>query len=461
MVTIRMSNQIEIRASELPTNAWKQIKNDLTLANPEYAQAVKFGHNTHGKPASIELFRRDGEFLVLPRGYGRRLVIHLQADNIAFNFEDHRLILPRVNFNSVIQLRNYQESAVNEFVKWKIGGIVAPCGAGKTMIGLEALARIGQPALWVTHTKELADQVIERACSVFDLIKDEIGFIGDGKFRIGDRLTVALIQTLSKSDIDEFKHRFGALFIDEAHHLAARSFFYPVGQFPAMYRLWVSATPDRADGLTDMVIAAGGQILHTIEQSEVPTIIPKLEVIETDFSCRETEYVDIVSSLIRNETRNELLVETVAAQSDGNYCLVLSDRTEHLDILKALLRKRLPDKTIEVLTGAMKKKDRADVMELVKVKKVDILLATQLAREGLDIVHLNRLFLATPKRAAAAVQQEVGRVMRPAPGKDEAVVYDFWDTKNGILKSQFWKRREVYKKIGMDTQPRGSNYKSV
>ncbi|MNI82063.1 hypothetical protein D3C73_1387370 [compost metagenome] len=105
----------------------------------------------------------------------------------------------------------------------------------------------------------------------------------------------------------------------------------------------------------------------------------------------------------------------------------------------------------------MKKKERSDVMERTKNRQVDILLATQLAREGLDIVHLNRLFLATPKRAAGAVQQEVGRVMRPAIGKTEALVFDFWDSKNPILKSQFWKRREVYRKIGMDYQP-GQRY---
>jgi superfamily II DNA or RNA helicase len=447
-----------MREGDIPPLILKRIKTELTLANPDYEQAIKYGHSLHNKPQYIELFRSEEGKLIIPRGYTGRLLKYLRESRTVYNIQDNRILLPTVDFKSTIQLRSYQDPAVNELVKWKQGGVVAPCGSGKTMIMLEAMARIGQPALWITHTKELADQVAERACEVFDMEKSEIGMIGDGKFSIGGRLTIALIQTLSKANIEEFADRFGSIFVDEAHHLAARSFFYPIGQFGAMYRLWVSATPDRADGLTQMVYAAGGNIVHTIDQSQVPTVIPQLELIETAYNTLSDEYVEIISDLIRDDTRNELIVEKIAQAADGNYSLVLSDRTEHLDILQVLLQQRLPHLTIEKLTGTMKKKERSEVMERLKSKQVDILLATQLAREGLDIVHLNRLYLATPKRAAGAVQQEVGRVMRPAAGKSEAIVYDFWDSKNPILKSQYWKRREVYRKIGMDTQPGQKNF---
>lgn len=454
---IKVSHQIEIMMKRIPPLILKRIKQELTLPNPNYEQALRYGRDTRKTSEVIELYRIEGDLLILPRGYGGKLLKYLRDSNTSYFLQDQRVTLPKVDFHSRIQLRNYQEAAVSQLIKWKQGRIVAPCGAGKTMIMLEAMARIGQPSLWVTHTKELADQVIERASAVFQITPDEIGMIGDGKFSIGDRLTVSLIQTLSKADMDEFKDRFGAIFVDEAHHLAARSFFYPIGQFPALYRLWVSATPERADGLTAMVFAAGGNIVHTIDQSDVPTVIPKLQVIETNYICSEFDYVKIITGLIHNSERNDLIVDTIEEHAAGNYSLVLSDRTEHLQILMEMLKDRLPHLTIEVLTGTMKKKQRSDVMDRVKNKEVHILLATQLAREGLDIVHLNRLFLATPKKAAGAVQQEVGRVMRPAPGKEEAIVYDFWDNKNPILKSQFWKRREVYRKIGMDWEP-GQRY---
>jgi superfamily II DNA or RNA helicase len=456
---ILISHQMELKERDIPPLILKRIKHELTLENPDYQQAVKFGYSLDGKPEFIELFQKDGDRIIIPRGYGGKLLRYLQNSCTEYELVDQRLQLPKVDFHSKIQLRNYQESAVSALVSWRQGGVVAPCGSGKTMIMLEAMARIQQPALWVTHTKELVDQVIARACSAFDITKAEIGIIGAGKFTIGDRLTVALIQTLSKTDLEQIVDKFGAVFIDEAHHLAARSFFYPLGQFPALYRLWVSATPNREDGLTQMVYAAGGSVVHTILQSEVPTVIPKLEVIETNYQCNEDEYVHIIGDLIRDAERNRLIVRTIAGEAGGNYSLVLSDRTEHLDILKAQLHAALPNLNIEILTGSMRKKQREAVMSRVQNREVDILLSTQLAREGLDIKHLNRLFLATPKKAAGAVQQEVGRIMRPEEGKGEAVVYDFWDSRQPILKSQFWKRREVYKKIGMDWQP-GRTYQS-
>lgn len=447
---IKVSNQIELNLSGLSIQLQREIKKDLTLKNPEYTQALKSRRPTIGKIENLELFRAEGDILILPRGYGSKLKSHLRNHQIIYQWEDSRLLLPLVNFESNIELRDYQEAAVESLIRYKQGGIVAGCGAGKTMIGLETLARIGQPALWVTHTNELLEQVVSRSCSVFNMKREEIGIIGSGHFTIGNRLTVALVQTLAKSDFEEIKRRFGAVFVDEAHHLAARTFFHPIGQFPAVYRLWASATPIRSDGLTDMVFAAGGPILHTVDQSKVPTIIPRLEVIETNYSYHNEDYVQLIGDLIKNKERNEFIVEKIFEESKGNYSLILSDRVEHLEILQKMLKQKMPDLVIEILMGSMSKKSRISVMQRVQSGEVDILLGTQLAREGLDITHLNRLFLCTPKRAAGAVEQEVGRIMRPCLGKMEAVVYDFWDSKSPILKAQFWKRREVYRKIGMD-----------
>jgi superfamily II DNA or RNA helicase len=451
MMQIKISNHIEIREADIPYLIIKRIKNDLSIKNPEYQQCLKFGYSTDGKPEIIKLFSIKDGVLILPRGYGGVLIQYLRdSSGTKFSLIDNRLTLPEVDFGSKIELRGYQEAAVSALVQCKQGGVCAPCGSGKTIIMLESMARIRQPALWITHSKELAEQAIERACDALNLLRTEIGVIGDGKFSIGDRLTVGLIQTLAKADINEFSERFGSIFVDEAHHLAAKSFYYTIDQFPSMYRIWASATPERSDGLTKMVFAAAGRIVHTIDQSQVPTIIPRLEVIETDYQgFTDNAYTKIISDLIKNKSRNQLIVDTVVRESAGNYSLVLSDRVDHLDILKRMLTKTLPKLRIEILTGSMKKKDRSDVMGRVNNRQVDILLATQLAREGLDIKHLNRLFLATPKQSGSAVQQEVGRVMRPEIGKNDAIVFDFWDVENPILKSQFWKRREVYRKIGM------------
>jgi superfamily II DNA or RNA helicase len=445
-----ISNQIELPLHELPDHIRSQIHEHLTLRNPKYDAAVRQERSTYNITEYIKLFREDDGQMILPRGCGKWLQEIFIEGQVPFKAVDKRLTLPSVQFRSRIKPRSYQEAAIQALVSAKQGGVVAPCGAGKTMILLESMVRIGQPTLWVTHTRELAEQVIARATEVLDLTENEIGRLYGGRQTIGERFTVCLVQTLSKLDIDALKGKFGAILVDEAHHLAASTFFYPVGQFPAKYRLWASATPERSDGLTEMVFAGAGPILHAIDQGEVPTVTPRLEVIETDFSVIGDDYVKLIGDLVQNERRNQLIVNTIVEHAPGHWNLVLSDRVEHLHILRELLHSALPDMRIEVLVGSMKPRERNSVMGRVNAKQVDILLATQLAREGLDIQHLDHLYLATPKRAAGAVQQEVGRIMRPHPSKTTAVVFDFWDSQSPVLKQQFWKRREVYKAIGMD-----------
>ena len=161
------------------------------------------------------------------------------------------------------------------------------------------------------------------------------------------------------------------------------------------------------------------------------------------------DYSTLLTQLTQNECRNRLIVDTIAQHAPGHYSLVLSERVEHLTILQDLLTQVIPSLRTATLTGRMSRQDRREVMARVQDREIDVLFATQLAREGLDIVHLDQLFMTCPKRAAAAVEQECGRVMRPAEGKTGAAVWDFWDSGNPMLRGQFWRRRDVYRRLGM------------
>jgi len=103
---------------------------------------------------------------------------------------------------------------------------------------------------------------------------------------------------------------------------------------------------------------------------------------------------------------------------------------------------------------------RKAALEALGNKKVDILFTTQLAREGLDFAHLTVGHMATPKRGdaqgrkdGAAVEQEIGRIMRPdASNPDKkAAWYDYVDYEVGVLQSQYYSRRKVYVRLGLAT----------
>ncbi len=447
---ILVDNMIRFNTYEIPQVVLDKIKSDLTVPNLEKAKAEKAGRWAGNMPDSFCLYELTNGVFTSPRGYGTKLLNIMEQHQVNYTIDDKRLILPQVSFGSKIGLYSYQEPAVERLVKFRTGGVSAPCGSGKTMIGLEAIARVHQPALWVTHTKELLEQAIERASQVLDIVPTEIGVIGSGKFAVGDKLTMALVQTLAKRDLSELVYKFGTIFIDEAHHMAANQFFKMVNQFPALYRMWASATPNRDDGKTPFIEAAGGPILYSIQRGETSTLRPRVVWVPTAFSgtYKSNDYQNLLEDIVNDQERNTLIVDTITREWQGNYSLVLSERVAHLELLQKMLEQSMPAARIEILTGKMAKKKRTEIMARVQNKKVDILLATQLAREGLDIVHLNRVFLTMPKRAENALTQEVGRVLRPAPGKSDAVVFDFADTNIGILKAQKYKRHQVYRKIG-------------
>lgn len=452
MLNITVDNMLRIKAGEINRypDLKAKIQSDLTLDNPAYISCLKRGTRPWKIPKTLKLWKYVDGVVEIPRGYLADLSHYTHEAGIPVNPTYNVITLPHIIFKSSIKLRDYQAMAIAGVMQAVgfvgQGIVVGPCGCGKTQIGLEIMAEISQPTLWICHTKELLYQTVDRAASYLGLDKNDIGIIGGGQKCFGKELTVGLVQTLVKMDIPV--EIFGLIIVDEVHHCPSYTFDSVIQRFPAAYRYGLTATKDREDGMTPAMLATIGPILHTIPREAVPTVTPRLEIIYTKCRATGASYTELLDDLIKNEVRNGLIVETVREHAAGNYCLVLSDRIEHLEILKDILRRDMPGARIDVITGTMGKKDRERVMSLAVARKIDILLATQLAREGLDIPHLNRLFLVTPKRAKGAVQQEVGRIMRPCSGKGDAVVFDFVDD-IGMMWAQFRERKKVYMELGM------------
>jgi superfamily II DNA or RNA helicase len=153
----------------------------------------------------------------------------------------------------------------------------------------------------------------------------------------------------------------------------------------------------------------------------------------------------MLSELTADPQRNALIADDVAqeARNGGGVCLVLSDRKAHCEALLALLADRGVEATL--LTGDLSNGERQAVVEAVNTGRVKALVATgQLIGEGFDCKALSTLFLGTPIKFNGRLQQYLGRVLRPAPGKDKAKVFDYVDEKVGVLKAAAEARRRVY-----------------
>lgn len=268
-VSVVVDSKLRLPIADVPPELRQAFREELTLPNPRYVVAVRQGRPTGRMNPTLTLYRDWGNQVVLPRGYTARALEHLRRASLPVRVIDRRVRLPDVDFAFRGELLDYQRRAV-EAVR-SSGILVAPPGSGKTVMALAVIAAVRQPTLWVTHTQDLARQAVERAAEFLGLDPDGIGFMGDGTWRVGEQLTVALVQSLL-SRFDETKalaKRIGLVIVDECHHVPAATFLWVVGLFPAWRRLGLTATPNRADGLWPFAEAVIGLVLYRVTPEEL------------------------------------------------------------------------------------------------------------------------------------------------------------------------------------------------
>ena len=117
--------------------------------------------------------------------------------------------------------------------------------------------------------------------------------------------------------------------------------------------------------------------------------------------------------------------------------------------LQAEIELDYPGETV-LIHGKTPYRDREQGLQDLRDGKKHFLFATyQLAKEGLDIPRLDRLFLVTPQKDYAVVVQSVGRAARVFDGKETPVVYDYVDNSTYTIRA-YKKRCGHYRKIGAE-----------
>ncbi|UCD89850.1 MAG: DEAD/DEAH box helicase [Desulfobacterales bacterium] len=441
-----------LRLSNIPPRIRKKLMDNLCFLNPKWLENKRMGRWNRGTPKELKFFDKTREGLWIPRGYTRQLLLQCKRYDIEYQMDDLRRSLPPIDFNFTGELRPFQKKAVIAMLSKEFGTLSAPTGSGKTVMALYIIAQRQQPALIVVHTKDLAFQWIDRVERFLGISSDAIGFIGGGKKTVGEKVTVALVQSLYKC-AEEVSPRIGFLIVDECHRCPSRTFTEAVTEFDSQYMLGLSATPYRRDQLTKLIFWHLGDLHYEIDPGR---LIASGDILSAEVILRETdfvpyydpinEYSKMLSELTSNDKRNRLIASDIARQtaSDKGTCLVLSDRKKHCETLQAILRYRFKIQS-ELLTGDLTVHQRQSVLDRLNEGKVKVLLATgQLIGEGFDHSELSTLFLATPIKFSGRVLQYMGRVLRPAKGKKKAKIYDYVDVNVDVLKTAAKARQKVY-----------------
>ncbi|GAB6147015.1 DEAD/DEAH box helicase [Desulfocicer niacini] len=445
-----------IKLIGLGFGAQNKIKVPLTMDNPKYADAQKAGRYTGAIDKKLRFYREIPGGLEVPRGFAATAYNICLDQDVDISIIDNRVEAPAA-FQFHGTLRPFQQVAVDTMLETHHGVLESGTGSGKTVMALAIIAARGQRALIIIHTKELLHQWIDRIESFLGIPSGEVGQIGGGKFTLGDRITVGMVQTLCRRP-DEIKGQFGQVVCDEVHRAPSKTFTDVVSATDAKYLLGLTATAYRRDGLGRVIFLYLGDRRHQVDKAELLNLghLCNARVIwhQTDFdTCLNPseEYSKVLSELTQNTARNRQICSDVAGETCQGIKLVLSDRKAHCHQLANILEEAHGIEA-HVLTGGMSRKDREKVTRDIQNDGVKTLICTgQLIGEGYDLPALESLFLGTPIKFSGRLIQYIGRVLRPAPGKSEVVIHDYYDHLVGVLEHGAGVRAGVYEKEGIRT----------
>lgn len=437
----------------IPPDLERVLKKQLIMTNPKWLENERMGRWNGNTPQRLKFYENNSRGdLVIPRGYIRQLILMCRRQNIVYELEDNRREHEPVDFDFHGKLRPYQQMAAEKLLAKDFGTLSFPTGSGKTVLGLYMIAQRKQPSMVVVHTRDLAHQWLEKVTEFLAIPADKIGMIGAGEARIGDQVSVAMIQTLYKC-AEKVSQKIGFLIVDECHRTPSRTFTQAVTAFDSRYMLGLSATPWRRDKLSKLIFWHLGDLHYKLERNslvESGDVLPAEVIVrETSFKPYHdpsTEYTQMLAEIVADDDRNRMIAEDIAkaAREHPGVSLVLSDRKAHCETLKALLKYR-HHVVAEVFTGDLSAIERRKVLERLKQGEFKVLIATgQLMGEGFDCKDLTTLFLTTPIRFKGRVLQYLGRVLRPAPQKKKARVFDYVDIHVKPLKAAAKQRMSVY-----------------
>lgn len=456
---VTISNEIRIQGA--PKGLIETVRKELSMPNPEYSKKQRMGLWTGKTDPQIFLYYVDGADIVIPCGAGHLvkpylgtgdLVVRDLADNGTLQYPE-----------KAVPLYGYQAKAVAAMKKAGCGILQSPCGSGKTQMGIALAAAIGRKTLWITHTQDLLNQSYARAAQYFPA--GTLGKIASGKVQIGTRMTFATVQTLSRLNLEHFKYIWDVIVVDECHRASGtptsvKMFYKVMSSLAARYKYGLSATVHRSDGLIKSTFAIIGDIKYRVPEEAVAERTMKVTVLRRNTGtvlnrcCQDTDgtlvYSKLIPYLTEDKKRDRLIVEDLAKNS-RHYNLILSDRLEHLHILQGMLPEELKSMSAMIsgkMTSKAAKVARQQAIEDMRDGKSHFLFASfSLAKEGLDIPRLDRLYLTTPKKDYAVVTQSIGRIARTFEGKQDAICYDYVDN-IGFCENQYRKRKASYRKAG-------------
>jgi superfamily II DNA or RNA helicase len=330
-----------------------------------------------------------------------------------------------------MQLRSYQDRAIDDLRSAYQSGahaplLVLPTGGGKTCIiaaiSANAAAR-GRHVLILVHRREL----IHQTSSKLAWVGLDHGIIAAGIPPSDHAVQIASVQTLARR-LSRLDWQPTLIIIDEAHHSTAGQWRRILDHWLDAYRLGVTATPCRLSGeglrpvFDCMVLGPSvADLIFTGYLSPAriyaPPVVADLQGIRSrggdyanDQAAAAMDRPTVTGDAISHYQRLAAGQQVIAFCCNVNHAVSVCDAFKTAGIGAELLLGNTPD--------------REQVVADFAAHRIRVLVTVDVVSEGFDVPAASCAILLRPTQSLGLYLQQVGRVLRPAPGKEHAVILD-------------------------------------
>jgi superfamily II DNA or RNA helicase len=337
------------------------------------------------------------------------------------------------------ELRPYQADVIGKFEAEVAAGrqrilLVAPTGAGKTVIAAAIIAALvqdegGRRVLFLAHRRELLTQTSRK---LHDFGIDHGILAAKFPARLHAPVQIASIQTLdaralrsARMDLPEAE----IVIVDEAHHARAATYAKLLDHYPHAIVLGMTATPCRADGLGlgnafDTMIECppvqalidGGWLVPTVVYAPITPNLKGIRVRRGDYVESELagrmDTAKLVGDIVEHWLRLGERRRTVVFASGVKHSIHIRDEF------------RLAGVMAEHIDGSTPTDERDAILKRLAAGEVELVSNAMVLTEGWDEPSVSCLVLARPTKSLGLYRQTVGRILRSSPGKTNALVLD-------------------------------------
>jgi superfamily II DNA or RNA helicase len=324
-----------------------------------------------------------------------------------------------------------------------------------TAIAIKTITELKKKALVIVHKEFLMDQWKE---SIQKFTDASVGIIQQNKLELDNDICIAMIHSLCLKDYPKGTFdSFGTTVVDECHHLGSEMFSKVLLICGTKYRIGLSATPTRRDGLQCVYNMHIGPVIHKEKRTKNNNLCIKQVILDSNSHYYKTLYYNdektknnskMVTNITLCPQRNKFIVDLLLQLNrEKRKTLLLSSRREHLHTIKDLLNENnFTSVGFYYGNKSMSKKEYKNM--LFTSSKCEIILATeQLAKEGLDIPDLDTLVMTTSISEIGALEQSIGRILRKFYDNTMLcpTIIDIVDKKCGNFGRHASQRKKFYK----------------